>query len=237
MLRPKKRYRILLVDDHPALRESIAAAVRDFRPDQLEVAGQCGDGVAALELVKRHKPDLVVLDLGLPRLGGVQAIPEIKKLVPGIVVLVFSMYDDQAHVVEAIRAGADDYLFKQDATPAVVVDHILRSLESRLEVQDKLHRRLFTALRQAEGDRLSTGLPRLTGAELEVLKRAAYQGLSMKEIARELGGAGGPLSELTVRKHFENIYEKLGAQSQSHAVCLAIKFGILSSDPAEPAAR
>jgi len=227
-------YKVILADDHPALRESIAAAIDDFGENQVKVVAQAGDGVTVLDEVKKHKPDLVVLDLGLPRLDGIQVIREIKKYNEKTIVLVFSMYDDQAHVVEAIRAGAEDYLFKHDATPEEVVNHILRALEKGLIVQDKLHDRLFRSLRQIDKEKLDLGLPKLTGAELEVLKLAAYKGFSMKEIAKELGGKDGKLSELTVRKHFEHIYEKLGAQGQAQAVCLAVKYGLISSDPAEP---
>jgi two-component system, NarL family, response regulator len=221
----KKRFRIVLADDHPAIRESIAAAIQDNHADRLEVVAQAGDGVSALEEVRRHKPDLVVLDIGLPRMDGTQVLREIKRFNLETLVLVFSMYEDQAHVVEAIRCGADDYLFKQEARPGDVALHILRALE-----KDRLHERLFSALRRMDPDRLDLGLAELTPAELDVLKWAAHRGYSMKEIARAHGG----VSELTVRKHFERIYAKLGARNQAHAVSLAVKYGLIDPDLAEP---
>lgn len=80
------------------------------------MVAEAGDGVSAIEAVERTNPDLALVDLGMPRLDGVSAIRKIKALKPGVQVVIFSMYEGQAHVVEAIRAGADDYLFKKDAT-------------------------------------------------------------------------------------------------------------------------
>jgi DNA-binding NarL/FixJ family response regulator len=230
----RKRYAILIADDHPAMRESIASAVEDDHSDKIEVVAQAADGAAAVEEALKRRPDLVVLDIGLPRLDGIQALRKIKAALPETVVLIFSMYDDRAHVIEAIRAGADDYLFKQESRPSEVAEHILRALEKKLALQDKLHERLFTVLRGVDAQHLDLGLTPLTGAELEVLRLAAHKGWSMKEIARELSGKDRSVSELTVRKHFEHIYEKLGAQGQAHAGCLAIKHGLISADPAEP---
>lgn len=119
-------YRIILADDHPLIRKGIASFINDEFKDQMEVVAEAGDGVAAIEAVERTNPDLALVDLGMPRLDGVSAIRKIKALKPGVQVVVFSMYEDQSHVVEAIRAGADDYLFKKDATAADVVGHLLR---------------------------------------------------------------------------------------------------------------
>lgn len=230
----KKVYRIILADDHPLMRESIATYIEDHFQDQLKVVAQAGDGVAAIEAVERHNPDLALIDLGMPRLDGVSAVRKIKALKPGVQVVVFSMYEDQSHVVESIRAGADDYLFKKDATAAAVVGHLLRILGGSLPPQDTLRRRLFQAVRGANDDEVDTGFTKLTGAELEVIKLAAHRGFTMKEIAEHLGEKGGGPSENTVRKHLEHIYEKLGARGQTHAVCLAIKYGLITADGAEP---
>jgi DNA-binding NarL/FixJ family response regulator len=230
----KKIFRIVLADDHPLMRESIATYIEDHCANQLKVVDQAGDGVAAIEAVERHKPDIALMDLGMPRLDGVSAVRKIKATNPGIQVVVFSMYEDQSHVVEAIRAGADDYLFKKDATAAAVVGHLLRILGGTLPPQDTLRRRLFQAVRGADEDDVDSGFTKLTGAELEVLKLAAHRGFTMKEIAEHLGEKGAGPTENTIRKHLEHIYEKLGAKGQTHAVCLAVKYGLISADEAEP---
>lgn len=227
-------HRIILADDHPLMRESIAAYIADHCKDQMKVVSQANDGIAAIEAVQRHNPDLALIDLAMPRLDGVSAIRKMKALKPDLVVVVFSMHEDQAHVVEAIRAGADDYLFKKDATAAMVAGHLIRILGGSVSPQDTLRRRLFQAVQRADNDDVQRGFTQLTGAELEVLKLVAHQGLSMKEVAEFLGEKGHELSENTVRKHLEHIYKKLGARGQTHAACLAIKYGLISADPAEP---
>lgn len=229
-----KVYRIILADDHPLIRKGISSFIKDQFKDQIEVVAEAGDGVAAIEAVERTNPDLALVDLGMPRLDGVSAIRKIKALKPGVQVVAFSMYEDQSHVVEAIRAGADDYLFKKDATAAAVVGHLLRILGGTLPAQDTLRRRLFQAVRGADEGDVDTGFTKLTGAELEVLKLAAHRGFSMKEIAEHLGEKGGGPTESTIRKHLERIYDKLGARGQTHAACLAIKYGLITADDAEP---
>ncbi len=229
-----KIIRVVLADDHPLMRESIATYVEDHCRDRIEVVSQVGDGLAAVQAVEKLKPDLILIDIGMPRLDGVSAIRQIKKIQPDVLVLVLSMYEDQAHVVEAIRAGADDYLFKKSVTAAQISAQMLRALGGELPAQNSLQKRLFQAIRGAQESSLDIGLTRLTGAELEILRRVAHKGMSIKEIAEDLGDSGGGLSENTVRKHMEHIYEKLGATGQAHAVCLAIKYGFISPDEAEP---
>jgi DNA-binding NarL/FixJ family response regulator len=226
--------KIILADDHPLLRESVAAYIDDRVPDRLDVVAQVGDGAALVESVKKFDPDVVLVDIGMPRLDGISAVRQLKSIKPGLIALVFSMFEDQAHVVEAIRAGADDYLFKKEATVEAVVGAILRAVGDRPPPRDLLRDRLLQAVRRADQDKLDMGLTRLTGMELEVLKQVAHRGRSMKEIAEVLSGEGSSLSEHTVRKHLEHVYEKLGAQGQAHAVCLAVKYGFISPDEAEP---
>jgi DNA-binding NarL/FixJ family response regulator len=230
----KPPYRIVLADDHPVTRQSLAAYISDQCRTQLKVVAQAGDGLEVVEAVQKHKPDLVFLDIQMPRMDGLSALRRIKENQPDILALVFSMYEDEAHVVEAIRAGADDYLFKNKATTEQAVGQILRALGGALPARDDLHKKLIEVIRGADADTLGYGFTRLTGAELSILKRVAYFGESMKEVAISLGGAAGRLTENTVRKHLEHIYEKLGARNQAHAVCLAIQMRLISSDGARP---
>lgn len=227
-------HRIILIEDHPLMRESLVTYIEDNCGSHLAVVAQAGDGLAAIAAVKKHRPDLVLADIGLPLMDGITAIREMKKIHPKMIVIVFSTFEDQAHVVSAIRAGADDYLFKKDATASQVVATILRALNSPTPTPKTLQHRLFTAIRGAEPHQLDMGVTPLTGAELEVLKLAAYKGYSMKEIAEQLGGKDGDLSENTIRKHLTHIYEKLGARNQSHAITLAIKAGLITAEDALP---
>jgi two-component system nitrate/nitrite response regulator NarL len=227
--------RVILADDHPALRESIASHIEDHHADRLRVVAQVGDGESAVAAAEKYNPDVILLDLGLPRLDGIAATRRIKAARPNAVVLIFSMYEDQAHIVESLRAGADDYLFKRNAAAAQVVEAIYRALDERVPARDQVRNSLLQAIRGA--DRLDTGAPQLTGMELEVMKRVGLRGMSMKEIAADLGRAEAPLSEHTIRKHLEHIYDKLGARGQAHAVALAIRHGLISPHDAQPADR
>lgn len=227
------KFRLLLVDDHPALRESIAAAAQDFYPKRLDIVGQCGDGISAVDEAQKLRPDIVLLDLGLPGKNGVQVLAEIRSVCPSTRLVVFSMHDDQSHVVEAIRAGADDYLFKGLLGAKEVVDHLVHWMERESSKPDRVRTHIFSALRGVAADRVARGVPVLTETELRVLGLAAFQGMSVKEMAKLLREETTSLSARTVRKHLENSYEKLGARNQAHAVCLAIKFGLLSAERAE----
>lgn len=230
----KKVFRVVIADDHPAMREAVADALADLPGRRVTVVGQAADGREAVSLVEQLTPDALVLDLGLPRMDGLAVLQRVKTLTPAPFVLVLSMYEDQAHVVAAVRAGADDYLFKHEARPQAVAQRLLDALERPAASGDLLRDRVFSALRETEADHIRWGVSRLTPAELEVLSLAAQRGLSMKEIATVLSRSGRPLTEPTVRKHFEHIYEKLGASSQAHAVALAIKHGFIRPDEATP---
>src|SRR5262245_12078960 len=139
-MKPKTKHRVVLADDHPFMLEAIADCIGHRFRDRLEVVAKATDGLMAVEEVKKHKPDLILMDLGMPRLDGVGAIRQIKQIQKDIVVLVLSMYDDQAHIVQAIQAGADDYLFKKEVGVSDIVGHVLTALEKDLAHQDKLHK-------------------------------------------------------------------------------------------------
>ncbi|MBI4396043.1 MAG: response regulator transcription factor [Elusimicrobia bacterium] len=227
----QKRYKIILTDDHLYVSESLKLYIEEHHSDRLEVLSTPQNGRAAIADVKKFKPDLIVLDIQMPGMDGISAIHEIKRDHPSIIVLVFSAFDDRAHILDAIRTGADDYLFKKNSTPPAVADHILRALAKSLPSQDELHTQLFQAIRYSSGDSAHHGLPELTGTEMEILKLAAYKGASAKDTIEELGGK---LSTRTVNTHWQHIYNKFGVTSQAQAVCMAVKLGLISADPVEP---
>lgn len=227
----KKRYKVILTDDHLYISESLKAYIEDNHSDRLEVLSTPQDGLAAVEEVKKNRPDLIVLDIQMPRMNGITAVRQIKEIHPSIVVLILSAYDDRAHIVDAIQAGADDYLFKKNVTPAKIVDHMLRALAKSLPTQDEMHQQLFEAIRTTDKNLIDRGVTELTGTEMEILKLSAYKGASAKDITQEL--SDGKMSIRTVGTHWQHIYDKLGVQSQAQAVCMAIKVGIISADYVE----
>lgn len=233
-----KKSKILIVDDHNIVRESIADALADSPSSRTwEVVGHAADGLDAVAQAEKLKPDVVILDIGLPRLDGISVLRRIRAMGLGTRVVVFSTHDDQAHVLDAIRAEADAYLFKDQSNTMDLVRCVEDLLAGRAPFEDKLHKRLFAGVRLMDESSLDRGLPLLTPAELDVLRLAAFRGGSMKEIASTLSRPDRSLSEATVKRHFENIYQKLGASSQSHAVCLAIKHGLIDPNGAEASPR
>jgi len=232
----RKKHKIILADDHPFMLEAIVSRIEDHFQDRLEVVARATDGLMAVQEVKKHSPDLILMDLGMPRMDGIQAIREIRKFREDMIVLVFSMYDDQAHILQAIQAGADDYLFKKEASGKDIVNHILRALGGELG-QDRLRRTVFSALRDTDEENLNAGITKLTGMELEIIRLAAHKGLSMKEIAGALEGKERKISENTIKNHLNHIYEKLGARNQAHAVSLAVKYSLIDPEETESAPR
>ncbi|GAA4951190.1 DNA-binding NarL/FixJ family response regulator [Nonomuraea thailandensis] len=207
--------RVVVVEDHPVFAEGLVALLTDL--PGVEVAGVAATGEAAVELVARTLPDVVLMDLRLPGMDGVEATARITAVHPRVAVLALTMMSDDATVLAALRAGARGYLLKE-ATPA----EIARSLEAVADGQV-----VFSA---AAGSRVLDALasphvrprplPELTDRELEVLGLLAT-GLTNTAIAQRLF-----LSEKTVRNHVTNIFAKLGVSDRAAAVARARDAGL-----------
>jgi DNA-binding NarL/FixJ family response regulator len=226
---PNRKISLVVADDDPHYHEFITMVIQNSQADKIEMVGVANDGVEAIEIVKKRKPDVILLDLTMPRLGGLEAIPEIKKSSKHTAVVVFSQHKDHAHIVQAIKAGADDYLFKQDANGKMIVDHLLQIGLKTHSSEDKVTSALKDFVKLLDTQMFEKGVSVLTGMELTVLKMSAYTGDTKKEIAGKLN-----IAENTVKAHSAHIFEKLGATNMAHAVCLAIKHGIIPPGPAEP---
>ncbi|WP_439816734.1 response regulator [Zavarzinia sp. CC-PAN008] len=204
--------RVLLVDDHQVLRQAVAAMLAS-EPD-IAIAGEAGDGQAGLDAARRLQPDIVVIDLKMPGLGGLAAIGQIAAAVPKAGIIVFTMYDNPAYVWETTNAGASGYVLKSGSR-----DDLLRAIRAvhagggyiQAEVTRPLLRRL------AQDARTAGQAAPLTARELEILEHLA-EGRANKTIAATLS-----LSEDTVKAHLKHLYEKLGAADRAHAVALALR--------------
>jgi DNA-binding NarL/FixJ family response regulator len=204
--------RILVVDDHPVVREGLVSTLED--DPEFEVVGAAASAEEALPLVAARQPDVILLDLELPGMDGLSAIPALTAAYPGAGILILTAYDTDERVVGAIRAGARGYLLK-GASLAEIAQAIraVRAGESYLEP------RIATKVLAELDPRKRSAV--LSKREREILRLVA-DGQSNKQIARTLG-----IAERTVKFHLTSILNKLGADNRAQAAALAVRRGIL----------
>ncbi|MGI8968057.1 MAG: response regulator [Chloroflexota bacterium] len=205
--------RVLVVDDHPIVREGLVALLEDEA--DFAVAGSAGSAEEALELIERLAPDVLLLDLELPGLNGVAAIPEFAQVSPATRILVFTAYDTDERVFGAIRAGARGYLLK-GATSAEITQAVRAVHDGESYLEPRIAAKLVA---EVSAPRRFTGL--LTERERSVLRLVAA-GLANKQIARSLS-----ISERTVKFHVTSILRKLEADNRAQAVAVATQRGLL----------
>ena len=210
--------RVLLADDHTVLREATAELV-DHQPDMVVVA-QTGTGEDTLRLARQLRPDVIVMDIAMPRGNGLEATRSILDEVPGTRVLVLSAHEDRDHVIPLLEAGATGYLPK-----TVGLNQLLDAIRSASQGESVLPPSIASiVVRHLSGEPEATPKETLTTREHQVLKLVA-QGLSNRQIARNLD-----LSIRTVEAHLTHIYDKLGVGSRTEAALLAQREGWLSSE-------
>ena len=212
--------RVLVADDHSLFRDGIISLLEAAG---FEVVGQVGDGQAAVEAALRLRPDLVLLDITMPQLSGLEALRLIKRELPETQVVMLTVSDDDADLFEALESGALGYLLKN-----LSADQFFEMLDGLQRGEAAMTRQTTTRLMKGLAD-----LPRqraepaqsLTQREIELLRLVA-EGMSNKAIAQTLS-----ISENTVKYHVKNILRKLGVQNRTEAVTQAIRAGLLDPDP------
>lgn len=207
--------RVLIVDDHSVVREGLRAFLQ--LQDGLEVVGEAADGEEAIEAASRLRPDVILMDLVMPRLGGVAAMRRLREEVPEARVIVLTSFLDDDKLLPALRAGAAGYLLKnaepQDVARAVRAAHAGEAL-----LDPVVAARLVETLAAEDGQE---PLDRLTPREREVLVLIG-RGFSNKRIANELD-----LSEKTVKTHVGHVLAKLGVTDRTQAAVVAVRAGIV----------
>lgn len=196
--------RVLIVDDHAVVREGSRQLLE--QDEQLEVVGEAGTGEEAIRLASRLAPDVVLMDLALPDMTGVEAARHIRERAPDIKVVVLSAYDDQDYVVAAMDVGAAAYLLKT-VRGKDVVDAIHAVQQGQVILHPAVAAKLRRSMRQSEDVE-----PLLSPREMEILRLAA-KGLHNKDIAQELS-----ISVRTVEGHLSHILTKLDVTSRTEAV-------------------
>ncbi|HEX7003806.1 MAG TPA: response regulator transcription factor [Trueperaceae bacterium] len=207
--------RLLLVDDHTVVRQGLKM-VLSLEPDLL-VVGEAADGREALDRIAETEPDVVLMDLLMPVMNGVEAIRAIKRDTPDIEVVALTSVLEDKLVIEAVEAGATGYLLK-DTGPDVLVAAIRAAHRGEVHLDPKAKKRLVREVRTPEMRES------LTARETEILRLVA-RGFANKEIAKELR-----VSEVTVKTHVSSILSKLGLQSRTQAALFALKEGLVGLD-------
>lgn len=209
-----RKIRIIIADDHPAFRQGLGQLLAG--ESDLEVVAAVGDGEEAVKAAKELSPDVVIMDITMPRLNGIEATKLIKEACPNTAVIILSAYGYEPYVLAAIKAGAASYFMKSAHVPALI--GAVRAVHSGETVLDSTAaRKLFDRIASNSGETSIKGV--LHRRELEVLSLGA-RGLSNKEIASKL-----VISERTVQTHFLNISRKLGVNSRTEAVLRAVREG------------
>jgi len=204
------RIRIVVVDDHRMVCEGLIALIRGF--DDLELVGRAASGEEAIALCTERKPDVVLMDLVMPGMSGVEAIGHIRECCPKTEIVALTSYHDEQRVQAALQAGAIGYLLK-DAS----VDELVGAIRAAYEGRPTLAWQAAQALIQGAKQTATTQDYHLTGRELEVLA-LMVEGLTNRQIANVL-----EISRYTVNAHVSSILAKLSVSSRTEAVALAIQ--------------
>jgi len=215
--------RIFLADDHNLLRQSLRVLLE--KELGLAVVGEAEDGLKTLDQIEALEPDVVLMDIGMPHLDGLEATRRIKKKHPDVKVLILSMHGDDQYIGQALRAGASGYLLK-DASKEELLLAIRSVNQGGSYLSPRLSRKLIDDyLRLSDRTAQDPYHDLLTDREREVFQLMA-ENRSSPEIGRILG-----ISPKTVRNHRANLMEKLGLHSQSDVVMFALRHGLIPLEP------
>ena len=223
----KDELTVLIADDHPLVREALRQAL-DVEED-MKVVAEASDGEEAVKLASELKPDVVVMDIVMPKVNGIEATRKIKEIAPDTAILILTAYDDDEYVLGLLDAGAAGYLLKsargRDLVGAI---RAIRAGESVLHpniIARLLKRATVTAVKE------NTAQGLLSERESEVLRLVAL-GMSNKEVAEELF-----LSQRTVKAHLTNVFNKLNVASRSEAIVKGLQWGLVTLENTEDKLR
>ncbi|CAN5566914.1 response regulator transcription factor [soil metagenome] len=210
-----KSIRLLISDDHPVVRAGIGGMLTG--EEDFEVVGEATNGSEAVALANRFKPDVILMDLRMPEMDGVEAIALIKEQHPDMNILVLTTYESDADILRALERGATGYMLK-DAPREDLFEAIRATAEGKSPLSPDVAARLVQRIREPVDELLST-------REIEILELVAG-GASNKDIAKQLW-----ISDTTVKSHVLHIFNKLEVTDRTAAVTVALRRGIISLNP------
>ncbi|HET8761156.1 MAG TPA: response regulator transcription factor [Nitrospiria bacterium] len=219
-----KKIRVLIADDHQVVRDGLSAILQT--KDDIVVVGEAKDGVEAVEKTKQLQPDVVLMDISMPRMTGVEATRKIKEQCPSVRVVVLTMYEEEEYIFDLVKTGVAGYLLKNSDSAQIV-----KAIRSAAKGESFLHPTIagkilteFTHMAEGRGKKPAKGKSDLTEREQGVLQYIA-EGKTNKEIANALS-----ISEKTVKNHVRNIFHKLDVYDRTQAAIQAIRRGIIRID-------
>lgn len=219
-----RKITVVIADDQTLFREGIKDLLENEK--NIQVIGEAADGREALRLVKKLKPNVILLDIKLPHMDGIEATRQIHKDCPTTNVLILSGYEDEAHVMEAIQAGANGYLSKM--LPAAELVNALKTFANQgVMIPQPLMSKLIEGLRSMGSASSEASLVALTKTEIKVLALLG-RGQSNKEIASSLA-----CSVKTIKNHLNSMFQKLNVSNRTEAVVKGIDLGLISAEKSD----
>ena len=216
-----RKLTVLIADDQTLFREGIKDLLDNEK--SISVVGEAADGMEAVRMAKKLKPNVILMDIKLPHMDGVTATRQIRKECPDTNVLMLSSFEDEAHVMESIQAGANGYLSKM--LPASELVNALKTFANEgVMIPQPVMGKLIQGLRQMSNATAEATLVALTKTEIRVLSLLG-RGMSNKEIA-----AGLECSVKTIKNHLNSIFQKLDVSNRTEAVVKGIEIGLISAE-------
>lgn len=215
-----EKHRIVIAEDHRILREGLKALVKS--DESLEIVGEAGDGVEAIRAVEKHRPDLLLLDLSMPRMNGISVIKDIKSRFPETKMMALTVHDTEEYILETFHSGLNGYCLK-DSSSSELLTAMKRVLEGNAYLSPGISQKVLTGFLEGnETPKSGTPWDTVTQREREILKFVG-EGYRNKQIADYLC-----ISAKTVEKHRSNIMRKLGVHTTSALTAIAIEKGLVT---------